>query len=101
MLGSSIPSTLTSIVLNSSYASLRWSFASDNYSTLNYQVVIRKRFGDLVFNETLSVKQFEYNIPDPCDHYNATVTAVYGYQNQTCLQSASVQIFGGKEYYYN
>ena len=55
----------------------------------------------LVYNETLSGKQFEYNIPDPCDHYNATVTAQYGYQNQKCLQNVSVQIFGGKKYYCN
>ena len=88
-----------SVLLNSSYASLRWSFASDNYSTLNYQVVIINRFGVLVYNKTLSGKQLEYIIPDPCDNYNATVTAIYGYQNQKCLQNASVEIFGGKKYY--
>ena len=75
---------------------MRWLFEPAMSSTLNYQVEIRNSIGLPVFNKTLSGIQLEYTFPDPCDRYDAAVTAIYGYPNITCTQRGSVQLAGGK-----
>ena len=95
-IGSSTLPKLTSISLSSTSTLLRWSFATDNTSSLSYQVLIRNTFGVLLYNESQSEAQLAYTIPNPCDRYDAAVTAVYGYQNFTCVQNVSTQIIGGK-----
>ena len=93
---SSLP-VLTSIPHNSTSTSISWVFEPATSSTLKYQLEIRNSSGLLVYNQTLSGTQLVYTIPDPCDCYNATVTAIYGYPNLTCTQRGSVQLVGGED----
>ena len=92
---SSVPN-LTSIPLNGTATSISWIFEPATAFALNYQVEIRNSSGLLVYNQTLSGTQLVYTIPDPCDRYDAAVTAIYGYPNLTCTQRGSVQLVGGE-----
>ena len=88
---------LISIPHNTTSTSLTWLFEPAMSSALNYQVEIRNSIGLLVFNKTLSGTQLVYTFPDPCDRYDAAVTAMYGYPNLTCTQRGFVQLAGGKD----
>ncbi|KAL5502766.1 hypothetical protein EMCRGX_G009587 [Ephydatia muelleri] len=90
---SSLP-VLTSIPHNTTSTSISWLFESATSSALKYQVEIRNSIGLLVYNKSLSGTQLVYTIPDPCDRYDAAVTAIYGYPNLTCTQRGSVQLVG-------
>eukprot|EP00731_Ephydatia_muelleri_P006673 Em0003g921a len=90
---SSLPN-FTSSPLNGTATSISWIFEPATSSALNYQVEIRNSIGLLVYNQSLSVTQLVYTIPDPCDRYDAAVTAIYGYPNLTCTQRGSVQLVG-------
>ena len=85
--------------LNGTATSISWIFEPATSSALNYQVEIRNSIGLLVYNQSLSGTQLVYTIPDPCDRYDATITAIYGYPNLTCTQHGSVQLVGGKDRY--
>lgn len=63
---------------------------------LNYNVQIMNKLGAMVYTQTLNATQLTYNIPDPCDHYDAVVTAIYSHSNVICLQNGSIQLGGGK-----
>ena len=95
---SSLP-VLTSVARNSTSTSISWVFVPAMTSALNYQLEIRNSSGLLVYNQTLSGTQLVYTTPDPCDRYNAAVTAIYGYPNLTCTQRGLVQLAGGKDKY--
>ena len=95
---SSLPN-FTSIPLNATATSISWIFEPVTSSARNYQVEIRNSSGLLLYNQSLSVTQLVYTIPDPCDRYDAAVTAIYGYPNLTCTQRGSVQLAGGEDRY--
>ena len=95
---SSLP-VLTSIPHNSTSTSISWRFEHVTSSALKYQLEIRNSSGLLLYNQSLSVTQLVYTIPDPCDRYDAAVTAIYGYPNLTCTQRGSVQLVGGENRY--
>ena len=97
--GPSLPN-FTSIPLNSTATSISWIFEPVTSSARNYRVEIRNSSGLLLYNQTLSGTQLVYTIPDPCDRYNAAVTAIYGYPNLTCTQRGSVQLAGGEDRYF-
>ena len=61
-------------------------------SLLSYAVVIRNGSGTPVYSETVREPQLVITTPDPCDHYEATVTPMCG--NITGVQSTSVELGG-------
>ena len=79
--------------------SISWIFEPATSSALKYQLEIRNSMGLLLYNQSLSGTQMVYTIPDPCDRYDAAVTAIYGYPNLTCTQRGFVQLVGGEDRY--
>lgn len=100
-IGSPSPPILISNPCNNrTCVNISWIFGSDNTSLLNYNIEIINKSGTMVYSQTLSRTQLIYTIPDPCDYYDAVVTAIYSHSNVSCLQNASMQqLVGGMDDY--
>ena len=59
-----------------------------------YIVEVRNGRGALLYNVTVTVPQLDIAIPDPCDQYQATVTAVCGTTSGS--NNISLKFFVGK-----
>lgn len=74
---------------------LSWEQPSVMQSTsLMYNVLIINRTGTVVYNETVNGLQVIITGLNPCDSYNATVTAQYA--NLSCVGNGIVASFEGK-----
>ena len=92
----SAPTNLTTDALNATFV---WKPPSDDQSpSLSYNVLVKNGSGILVYNETVREPRWIIPTPDPCDHYEATVTAVYMYffPNLTCAGNSTMKILGGE-----
>ncbi|KAL5488562.1 hypothetical protein EMCRGX_G017518 [Ephydatia muelleri] len=71
---------LTITTYNDTATILVWGPPSDaqSPSLLSYAVVIRNGSGAPVYSETVREPQLIINTPDPCGHYEATVTPICG-----------------------
>ena len=66
-------------------------------SLLSYAVVIRNGSGAPVYSETVREPQLVITTPDPCGHYEATVTPMCG--SITGVQTSPIKL--GSEFKYN
>lgn len=74
----SAPSNLTAIALNATSTLLAWGHIYTAQSTpLSYVVSIINGSGTLVYNWIVRESQWIVTIPDPCDQYEAIVTAMF------------------------
>ena len=76
----SAPTDLNITTYNDTATKLAWGPPRDAQSSplLSYAVVISNGSGALVYNETVREPQLVITTPDPCDHYEATVTPMCG-----------------------
>ena len=78
----SAPTDLIIITYNDTATLLVWGPPPDaqSPSLLSYAVVIRNGSGAPVYSETVREPQLVITTPDPCGHYEATVTPMCGTQ---------------------
>ncbi|KAL5488609.1 hypothetical protein EMCRGX_G017579 [Ephydatia muelleri] len=78
----SAPTDLIIITYNDTATLLVWGPPPDaqSPSLLSYAVVIRNGSGAPVYSETVREPQLDITTPDPCGHYEATVTPMCGTQ---------------------
>ena len=88
------PTDLNITSYNGTATKLAWGPPPDaqSPSLLSYAVVISNGSGALVYNETVREPQLVITTPDPCDHYEATVTPMCG--SITGAQTSPVKLGG-------
>ena len=82
-------------MLNATFIKSLWSPPSDaQLSIVSYVVVVKNGIGVALYNMSIREPTLDIAIPDPCDKYDVTVTAVYG----SCLglQNTSLQYTSGE-----
>ncbi|KAL5488546.1 hypothetical protein EMCRGX_G017500 [Ephydatia muelleri] len=89
---SSAPTDLNIITYNDTATLLVWGPPPDaqSPSLLSYAVVIRNGSGAPVYSETVREPQLVITTPDPCSHYEATVTPMCG--SITGVQTSPVEM---------
>ena len=90
----SAPTDLNITTYNDTASKLAWGPPPDAQSPplLSYAVVISNGSGAQVYNETVREPQLVITTPDPCDHYEATVTPMCG--SITGAQTSPVKLGG-------
>ena len=90
----SAPTDLNTTTYNDSAAVLVWGPPPDaqSPSLLSYAVVIRNGSGAPVYSETVREPQLVITTPDPCGHYEATVTPMCG--SITGVHTSAVELGG-------
>ena len=90
----SAPTDLNITAYNDTATKLAWGPPPDaqSPSLLSYAVVISNGSGAQVYNETVREPQLVITTPDPCDHYEATVTPMCG--SITGAQTSPVKLGG-------
>ena len=88
----SAPTDLNIITYNGTATLLVWGPPPDaqSPSLLSYAVVIRNGSGAPVYSETVREPQLVITTPDPCGHFEATVTPMCG--NITGVQTSPVEL---------
>lgn len=91
------PTNLSIIERNAISIKLAWEppSAFQSPSLLSYTVVVKSRNGTLVYNETVKESQLVVTTPDPCDHYDATVSSQCGVAKNS--SGNSIQLIGGEK----
>ena len=91
---SSAPTALNIAIYNDTGTVLVWGPPPDvlSPSLLSYAVVIRNGSGAPVYSETVREPQLVITTPDPCGHYEATVTPMCG--NITGVHTSAVELGG-------
>ena len=92
------PTNLTNTPINATSTVLAWGpLPVQSPSLLSYVVEVINRSGVLVYRGTVTVPQVTITTPDPCDQYEATVSAQYMMPNHTCTgNSSSSKSLGGE-----
>ena len=90
----SAPTDLNITTYNDTASKLAWGPPPDaqSPSLLSYAVVISNGSGAPVYNETVREPQLFITTPDPCGHYEATVTPMCG--SIAGAQTSSVKLGG-------
>ena len=92
--------SLTSLSVNRTASNISWNLPSKDQSplaTFIYSIlIIRNRNGMVVYNMTTQSQSLIFSIPDPCNTYDVTVSAVYQNPSTTCVINSSVPLTGGK-----
>ena len=90
----SAPTDLNITTYNDTASKLAWGPPPDaqSPSLLSYAVVISNGSGAPVYNETVREPQLVITTPDPCGHYEATVTPMCG--SIAGAQTSSVKLGG-------
>ena len=92
--------SLTSLSVNLTTSNISWNLPSEDQTplaTFIYSILlIRNRNGTVVYNMTTQSQSLIYSIPDPCNTYDVTVSALYQNPSTTCIINSSVPLTGGK-----
>ncbi|KAL5515853.1 hypothetical protein EMCRGX_G001087 [Ephydatia muelleri] len=90
--------SLTSLSVNLTTSNISWNLPSEDQTplaTFIYSILlIRNRNGTVVYNMTTQSQSLIYSIPDPCNTYDVTVSALYQNPSTTCIINSSVPLTG-------
>ena len=82
------------ITLNATSFKLAWAY-SVQFPALSYIVLVTNSSGASVFSRTVMEPPVIITTPDPCDHYEATVTATYTSVVNCSENGTTITIVGG------
>ena len=94
----SAPSNLNTTTRNATSVTLTWAYSTQS-PALSYIVFVTNGSGVLIYNETVMKPPVIIPAPDPCDHYEAIVTATYTSVVNCSGNGTTITLVGGKHQY--